>query len=70
MSWSCARPAGLFTTPGGAIGGNFSPWVSEGGAARDGSGISCVAVNEQPICFIQGPDGRIYRKAFATASGL
>jgi hypothetical protein len=27
-------------------------------------------VNEQPICFIQGADGRIYRKALSTASGL
>jgi hypothetical protein len=51
-------------------GGNFGPWISEGGSAREGSGISCTAVNEQPICFIQGTDGRIYRKALSTASGL
>lgn len=49
---------------------NFGPWISEGGSAREGSGISCTAVNEQPICFIQGTDGRIYRKALSTASGL
>ncbi len=65
-----AASGAVYHTRRGNLGGNFSPWVSEGGAARDGSGISCVAVNEQPICFIQGPDGRIYRKAFATASGL
>jgi len=53
-----------------ASGGAFGPWISEGGAAREGSGISCTTVNEQPICFIQATDGRIYRKAFATASGL
>jgi len=50
--------------------GYFGPWISEGGLAREGSGISCTAVNEQPICFIQATDGRIYRKAFAAASGL
>lgn len=45
-------------------------WHDQGGWARDGSGISCLANNEQPVCFIQGDDGRIYWRAFATASGL
>lgn len=53
------------------LGGNPSAdWVDEGGSARQGSNISCTAVNEQPVCFIQGPDGRIWWKRMGTASGL
>ncbi|HYC98582.1 hypothetical protein [Brevundimonas sp.] len=46
------------------------PWIDEGGYTRAGSGISCIANNEEPTCFAQGMDGRIYWKKFATASGL
>lgn len=46
------------------------PWIDEGGFTRSGSGISCVASNEQPTCFVQGADGRIYWKKLGTASGL
>jgi hypothetical protein len=48
----------------------FGAWRDEGGSARVGSNISCLAINEQPICFIQGSDGRIWFKRFATESGL
>ncbi len=50
--------------------GAFNAWRNEGGAARPGANISCLAINEQPICFIQGSDGRIWFKRFATESGL
>ncbi len=50
--------------------GGFGAWRDEGGAAKAGSNISCIATNEQPMCFIQGPDGRIYFKRLATESGL
>lgn len=45
-------------------------WTDQGGSARDGSGLSCLANNEQPICFIQGYDGRVYWRKFAISAGL
>lgn len=45
-------------------------WVPEGGAVKAGSSPSCIANNEQPTCFIQATDGRIYWKKLGTASGL
>ena len=45
-------------------------WFDEGGAARDRAQISCISNNEQPTCFIQGPDGRIWWKKLGTAAGL
>jgi hypothetical protein len=65
-----AANGAIYQSRRAANGASFGPWISEGGSAREGSGISCTAVNEQPICFIQGTDGRIYRKALSTASGL
>lgn len=50
--------------------GDTGSWVDEGGAAREKSQIACVANNEQPLCFIQAIDGRIYWKKFGTAAGL
>ena len=45
-------------------------WTDEGGVAAKDSAIACVAQNEQPVCFIQGPDGRIYYKKLPTKFGL
>lgn len=48
----------------------FSAWKDEGGFAPDGTQISCVARKEQPVCYIQGGDGKIYAKALSTPGGL
>ena len=45
-------------------------WKDEGGSARAGSAISCTAAGEQPVCYIQGGDGRIWSKKLSAASGL
>ncbi len=37
-------------------------WIDEGGATRDGSGVSCVADGAAPVCFVHGSDGRLYWK--------
>ncbi len=45
-------------------------WKDEGGYAKAGSAISCTASGEQPVCYIQGGDGRIWTKKLSAASGL
>ena len=45
-------------------------WKDEGGFAKAGSAISCTAAGEQPVCYIQGGDGRIWFKKLSAASGL
>ena len=45
-------------------------WTAEGGAATEKSEISCLVDNEWPVCFIQGPDKRIYWKKFGTSAGF
>jgi len=45
-------------------------WKDEGGYAMAGSAISCTAAGEQPVCTIQGGDGRIWAKKLSAASGL
>jgi len=40
--------------------GGIGPWVDEGGATRDGAGISCLDRQGGAVCFVQGVDGRIY----------
>lgn len=45
-------------------------WKDEGGFAQAGSSISCAAAGEQPVCTIQGGDGRIWFKKLSAASGL
>ena len=45
-------------------------WKSEGGFIAKGATPSCIAVNVQPVCIIQGNDGRLYSKGLASSGGL
>ena len=51
-------------------GKSFGPWRDAGGFAKPGSGISCVAAGESPLCMIQGGDGRVYARNLGTVMGL
>ena len=45
-------------------------WHDEKGYIAAGSSPTCTAVNTQPVCVIQGSDGRLYAKMLATAGAI
>lgn len=45
-------------------------WQDMGGDAMAGSSITCRANNEQPMCFIQATDGKIYWRKFDSQVAL
>lgn len=45
-------------------------WDDMGGDAMAGASINCRANNEQPMCFIQGSDGKVYWRKFDSPAGL
>ncbi|ESQ90484.1 hypothetical protein [Asticcacaulis benevestitus] len=47
-----------------------SGWKLEGGNVLAKTSPSCIALNEQPLCMIQGADGRLYAKKLVSAGAL
>jgi len=47
-----------------------SQWEDMGGDTKPGASINCRANNEQPMCFIQGSDGKVYWRKFDSPAGL
>ncbi len=45
-------------------------WKPDGGIVPANSWPSCVAVNQKPVCVIQGPDGKLYAKTLQGATAL
>lgn len=64
------RDGHIYSTVTDGLFGPWRPWVDQGGTAMPGASIGCVANGEQPVCFVQALDGRLYWKKFATAAGL
>lgn len=45
-------------------------WKNEGGYITAGSSPNCIAVNVQPVCVVQGGDGKLYSKGLASSAGF